>query len=121
MKLSILFCLLLSGCATPYKSGSVHEWTAFDTAAELSVVGLMAADWNQTVQIGRMCDERNRLLGPCPSEKKLALYFPSMMLGHAALAWYSPQPVRMFWQGIFFFYEAGTVRRNAQLGYVLRF
>jgi len=122
MKIFILICaLLFVGCATPYKKGSVHEWTTFDTAAELSVVSLMAVDWNQTIRIGRDCIETNPILGRCPSKTKLTLYFPSMMLGHAAVAWYSPQPLRMFWQGFYFFYEAGTVRKNAQLGYQLRF
>jgi hypothetical protein len=51
----------------------------------------LAADWAQTANITRDCSELNPVLGRCGERVPVHLYFPTIIVGHLALAVLLPE------------------------------
>lgn len=98
----VVLLLFLSAC---------HGWTKTDTALELAAQASIAADWVQTehsVSIGMR--EHNPLIGS--HGERLVVYFPAMMVVHAAIAWLLPSRARTAFQGLTVGIQATTLYRN---------
>ena len=94
------------------------EWTEDDTIVQLTLTSVMMVDWMQTmngVQSGK-ASEMNPLLGPHPSRQRINLMIGGAILGHAAVAYILPQPMRRIWQVTVLVAEVGAVAGNATLG-----
>jgi len=117
-KLSLILILFLAP-----KPAQADDWTAFDTALELSYAAVTTLDWSQTNWASHHPPfyEENKLLGPHPSRLRTGVYFPAMILLHAGIAVALPKPWRGVWQAVGIGVEMEVVRANFAVGVRLSF
>ncbi len=82
------------------------------------MAALQLADLSQTSWAMRRPHyvERNPLLGPHPSRRRLCAMVGGAILGHVAISVALPHPLRASWQTLGIILEAGAVSGNAYLG-----
>jgi hypothetical protein len=97
------------------------EWTARNTALELTYAVAHAADWRQTLDIAAAGRETNPILGPRPAAHVVHAYFASALVAHALVARMLPRGWREGWQAAWIVVETGYVARNLSLGWRLQF
>ncbi len=124
MKKLILITVLLASTAA-----HADKWSAGDTFVEAGVELTLAADWLQTRQI---CDniqvnptdwrkETNPVMGSHCQNLSPNLYFPIIMVAHAAVARVIPwRPVRRVFQGLTIAFQINAIDKNMSAGYTLR-
>jgi hypothetical protein len=80
------------------------RWTTFDYSLQTGFLVLTVADWTTTAKAIHQnrpgWSEANQILGPHPSQGKLAAYNLGVMAGHTAIAMILPKPWRTVWQGV---------------------
>ena len=86
-------------------SGSDYcQWDAFDYGLQGTFLALTAIDWATTQRAINQnrpgWQEANSILGPHPSQGKLAAYNLGVMAGYTAIAALLPKPWRTVWQGL---------------------
>lgn len=98
------------------------RWTKIDTAAQATVIALIAVDWMQTITFTqhptRANDgyEGNRVLGRNPSRAKVNTLIPLGALAHTAIAIVLPKPMRQAWQAGGVYLEIDATRSNYRAG-----
>jgi hypothetical protein len=102
----LALCLLVMSC-TP--------WKKHDTALELAFVATAAVDWHQTMSITAGCQETNPMIGTCGNVVPPSVYFPIVIVLHAAVAAVLPRPWREIFQSFTIGVEANTIYTNRVL------
>jgi len=115
--ISCMFVLLM---VTPAYAGS---WSKEDTARQATFLILETADWLQTKEIARnpKYTEINPILGKCPTQNSVDLYFASCAVAHTAIAYCLPSKYRKWWQYVFIGIQAGCVGHNINAGVSINF
>lgn len=101
-----------------------EPWTPKDTGLQLAYTALHLADWAQTRAIAGSQGayvEKNRLLGPTPSQVRVNRYMAASLAAHWAITAALPSAYRPYWQGGTIAVEAWCVGRNARLGIRMKF
>jgi hypothetical protein len=113
----------MTGAPDPARGGWPASWTRSDVALEAAYAALALADWGQTNTIAATPGfyEKNPLLGRKPSRTATGLYFPAMVVGHAAVSYLLPSTWRRVWQCVTIGYEGAAVLGNFQAGIQLRY
>jgi hypothetical protein len=99
----LAFCLVLVSCT---------RWTKRDSALELAFVTTTAIDWHQTMSITAGCLETNPMIGTCGDVVPPSVYFPIVIVLHAAVAAVLPRPWREIFQSFTIGVEANTIYTN---------
>lgn len=101
MKYTLILSLLFCGCA---------HWDGGDTARQLALTGLLAADYAQTKTI--LDDSRWEELNPLITTETVDFYFPACAVGHFAVAAMLPKKWRERWQILWIGAQGATVVYN---------
>ena len=112
---------LLLACSLATSEPFNYEWTTTNTAMEVSLLALGIIDVTQTIKFLDMshtdpewaCEERNPVLGPHPSRRRLWGTFAYSIAVHAIVAAALPHPYRDVWQGVVLGIESANVATNA--------
>lgn len=112
MRPMILLLLLLAPLRT-----RPSDWSKTDTTLEATLVAVSVADYLQTRHIASHCLEANPILGSCPSNKKITLYFTASIASHIAIAAALPKPWRTIFQVSSIGWEGRVVSLNIQHGF----
>ncbi|MGD9159002.1 MAG: hypothetical protein PVG39_11390 [Desulfobacteraceae bacterium] len=114
----ILFCFLMTGCATrPFKN-----WTKEDTQRQIVYTVEHAVDWMQTKQIAKNPGKYKEIglpgvfYGEHPSTSEVDFFFASTLLIQTAIPAMLKPKYRKWYQMIWIGLETGTVFRNFSLG-----
>jgi hypothetical protein len=105
---SWLLVLALFGC---------QGWRKQDTALEVAFVGTALVDWHQTISITHDCVETNPMIGNCGDTVTPNLYFPVVLVAHAAIAACLPHTWRTVFLAFTTGIEASTIWGNERAGY----
>jgi hypothetical protein len=137
------FIVLLLLCS----SAQADEWSRVDTYREITYQTLAAVDWLQTRQISKICHtpintvaingklyvdgndyqkhkhvtEMNPILGNCPSEDIVNVYFLITNITHYYIAKTLPEKYRVAFQYISIGFEGGVVAHNFAIGISAKF
>jgi hypothetical protein len=93
-----------------------NNWTHKDTALEAAFFVATTLDWQQTAEITSMCDEINPIMGACGQRIPVGVYFPVLLMAHAAIASVLPPSWRSTFQGLTVGMEATTTYWNNHTG-----
>lgn len=108
----ILVLTLVLGCAAQPK-----PWKWYDVVGETVVVGVLAGDYVQTVKITENGTEGNPVIGQHGERVHPNIYFPVILLIHATVAWFLPQPARGSWQFLTAAIASVSVWNNTMEGF----
>lgn len=116
MKLAPVF-LLVTLAAPPLAGQSSHRWNTAQIALAATATTEILIDWAQTRQaLHQGWLERNPILGPRPSDDKLAAYNIAAIAGTWLIGAVLPHRMRTLWFGAVTGVEGYTIVGNASLG-----
>jgi hypothetical protein len=123
--------LFATGCGQAWAG---DDWTAGDTALQLTYTVAHVMDWNQTLHIVRSPsnEERNSFLGHNPTKQKVNAYFASTLILHTAISHLLPKELnaygetfypRTIWQSMWIGIGINSIQynRRCNMGISLRF
>ena len=96
-------------------SAGCASWSRRDTALEAGFFVATTVDWQQTQDITLACDEVNPVIGTCGQRVPVSLYFPVLLVAHAAIAALLPPRWRTAFQAFTAGMEVSTTYWNSQL------
>jgi hypothetical protein len=107
-------------------SFNANAWDKTDTAIEAAYTAVHIIDWGQTLDIASKCNttghyETNPILGRCPSNNKVNLYFASTLILHYAAAYVLPVKYRRMFQSGTIGMELSYTVSNANIGLNVNF
>jgi len=116
-KLVLIFLLIL----IPYSVQAYQfckNWTKYDTAFEVTYVGLTVIDWGQTRNMVKEggYHEINPLLGRHPSLDTVDTLIPLSIVAHGLVSMALPPKYRRYWQVLFIGGEIAAVWNNYNVG-----
>jgi len=99
------------------------EWTLQDTILQVSIIGLIAVDWMQTLTFIEEDGyyETNPILGKYPSRGEVNVYCAASILITTGIAYILPKPYRTIYQSIAIGVEMEAVKHNYQIGVRINF
>jgi len=108
----ILFCILLSGCAT-------DPWTKNQVLLQGATSTLNVIDWGQTLDIADRPDkyyETNPILGEHPSRAEVNKYFACLMGTQILITHLLPSKYRKYWLSLNIAVSGYYVHNNYRIG-----
>jgi hypothetical protein len=106
---------------TPLSAGVT--WSGLDYIRQAAITALFIVDWAQTRYIGTHCDQYQEagvvlstVAGSCPNLKKLAVYYPIVMAGHAFVASRMERENRDIFQTGTIVVQTAVVMHNRNIG-----
>ena len=119
--------MILLGLSLASASAAASDpWRKQDSAWQATYFLVHAADWGQTRDIARQCQqgpyyETNPVLGECPHITKVDYYFLGTALLHYGIARALPRTYRRLFQAGTIGMQMGYVGNNASIGLNIRF
>lgn len=96
-----------------------QSWTWYNTVLELTFVGFIFIDYQQTYNIvilqPEKHSEKNPILGEHPSLQNLQLYMVSCIFIHSIISFFLPPIWREIWQCITIMIEFSALWNNARI------
>ena len=102
-------------------TAGADEWTAGDTALQVTYAATLGADYLQTRQGIKGGWEQNPIMGHHGERVPPEVYFPVAFAVHTTLMVLTPKPYRGVVQGISIGVSSMNVARNWQAGWAVKF